>query len=307
MRTFDIVLTGRTLPGFETKNAAAALASTLRVPEEKARELLTGRETVLKRGLAEEQLPPYVEALRKCGAEVRAREVIAAPDKVKCPACGAEQPPRNLCRACGADMKRVAAAQEAAKNPPKPKIEPVSSAAAARESPDTPLYRRTLLIEILFFLFLTPYWAWKLMTDRERGRVANVIGGVILIGSSVQLFLLVNDIRKHGWMGEDGPLFEAVTYATDARRQVDEFTAANRRFPERGEVSAPGARPASVETVEIGPRGRVRVVLASELKGSAGGSLLLTPYFDDKGGWGWECETAGVEARWLARNCTMNP
>jgi hypothetical protein len=306
MRTFDIVLTGRALPGFEASGVAAALAGMLRVPEEKARELLAGRETVIKRGIPEDQLPPYVEALRKCGAEVRARE--QGPDTVKCPACGAEQPPRNLCRACGADMKRFAAAQEAAKNPPKKAVQVASAAAtvAAPVYPETPLYRRNFLISFLFFFFLPPYWGWKVMTDAEFGKIARAFGGVVLIGSTVQLFILANDIRKHGWLGEDDPVFKALTYAIDTRKQVDEFTLANSRFPDRGEIIT-GEKPGSVESIEVGPRGRVRVVLGADVERAPGGWVVLTPYLNDKGGWTWECQLAGIDEPLLAKQCTMNP
>jgi len=42
----------------------------------------------------------------------------AADDSMRCPACGALQPKRNLCRECGADMARLLAAQEEAKRAP---------------------------------------------------------------------------------------------------------------------------------------------------------------------------------------------
>ena len=301
MRTFDIVLTGKTLPGFEVKGAATALASMLRLPDEKAREMLAGRETVLKRGLTEDQLPPYVEALRKCGAEVRARE--PAPTTMKCPACGTEQPPRNLCMKCGVDMKRAAAAQEMAKS--SPKVTVVPAATAARFAPptqsETPYYRRSLLTECLFFFFLTPYYGWKLMTDWERGKIANIFGAIVLVASSVQIFLLGNEFRKYGWMGEDAPVYEAAQSAIAVRTKVQEFAVANRRLPERGEIS-PGEPPASVEKIEIGPRGRVRVVLASDVKLGPSGSIVLTPYIDDKGGMGWECHSVGIKSLVL-RDC----
>jgi hypothetical protein len=302
MRAFDIVLTGRTLPGFETNGTARALASTLRVPEDKARELLAGRETVIKRGLAEDQLPPYVEALRKCGAEVRARE--PAPTTIKCPACGAEQPPRNLCMKCGVEMKRFADAQSAAKAAPKVTVVPVSGAAkvAAPAQHETPYYRRSVLTEFLFFFFLSPYYGWKLMTDWERGKIANVLGAIILVGSSVQLFLLVNEYRKYGWMGEDAPVVEAVRFAGVARRQVEDFAVANRRLPERGELRVAGAFPESVDSVEVGPLGRVRVVLGAEVKLAPGGAIVLTPSVDAKGYIGWECHTVGVKT-WLGPSC----
>jgi hypothetical protein len=303
MRTFEIVLTGRTLPGFETDGAAAALASTLRVPQDKARELLAGRETVVKRGVTEDQVPPYVAALRKCGAEVRTRE--PAPTTTKCPACGTEQSLlRNLCASCGADMKRVAAAQEAAKNPPRPAAVTAFSPPKASVAPvehEPPSYRRSFLKELLLFLFVTPYWGWKVMTDRERGKIANAFGAIVLVASSVQIFLLVNEYRKYGWMGEYAPVHDAVEAAAAARDQVNEFVIAHRRLPERGEIRV-GALPASVEKIDVGPRGRVRVLLAADVALGPGGSIVLTPYMDAKGGMGWECHTAGINTL-VAKDC----
>jgi hypothetical protein len=205
-------------------------------------------------------------------------------------------------------MKRFAAAQEAAKNPPKTPVQAASSAATVASPMDAeaPLYRRTWLISFLFFFFLPPYWGWKLMTDTEFGKIARSFGALVLIASSVQLFILANEIRKHGWLGEDEPVLKALRYAIDTRKQVDEFTLANSRFPERGEISV-GEKPGSVDTVEVGPRGRVRVVLGADVERAPGGWVVLTPFLNDKGGWTWECQLAGIDEPLLAKQCTMNP
>lgn len=120
--------------GHTRQAAAAALAKTMRLPEERALELLAGKEAVIKRNLDDATLARYLGALGPIGVEVRADEILQAPapapapvasappvaaETMKCPACGAEQPKRNLCRQCGGDMRRLLAAKtEAASAPP---------------------------------------------------------------------------------------------------------------------------------------------------------------------------------------------
>lgn len=142
--SIDVVLTGDLMPGFERQTVCAALARLMRITEERAAQLLAGGETIIKRGLAREQVDAYLKAIRGTGAGVRVQGVAApaaplvpaatpaapalelvpkpepvaeapapAEDEMTCPACGAVQPKRNLCRACGVDMPRMLAAKEA--------------------------------------------------------------------------------------------------------------------------------------------------------------------------------------------------
>lgn len=310
MRTFELVLTGKPLPGFDPGKVAAALAATLRIPEEKARELLAGRETVIKRGLTEEQVPPYSMALRKCGAEVRMREFVPVPDSMKCPACGADQPlQRNLCSRCGADMKRVAAAQEEAKSaPPEPAVVVASPAArataAALSSLDAPLYRRTPFTEFLFFFFLTPYWAWKTMTDPERGTFAHFFGGVVLLAFIGQMIYIGKLIHTEVTAATE--IFDVLREAGEARKQVEEFAVARRRFPERGELAV-AVTSRAVESIEIGPHGRVHAVLAKHVRHGPGGALTLTPIVGEQGSLSWHCSTKGITMQQLEKHCEMEP
>jgi hypothetical protein len=137
--TFDLKLTGKTIPEQPREIAAKALAAIMRLTPEQALGLLSGRETVIKRNLNADQVPRYLQAIEGAGVEVRAErvsapkpepaaaapatplalmpvqdEATASADTVRCPACGALQPVRTLCRECGTDMPRMLAAREAA-------------------------------------------------------------------------------------------------------------------------------------------------------------------------------------------------
>lgn len=142
--TYNLKLTGATLPDRPRELAAKSLADVMRIAPEQALGLLSGRETIIKRGLDPDQVPRYLQAIEAAGVEVRAERVSppapvtspepaavplalvpaqdeteAAADTMRCPACGALQPIRTLCRDCGTDMPRMLAAQEEAKrNPP---------------------------------------------------------------------------------------------------------------------------------------------------------------------------------------------
>lgn len=147
-KTFNFVLTGKVAAGHTRPAAAAGLAKLMRLTEERALDLLAGKETVIKRNLDDQAIARYVGAFGPIGVEVRADEILAAPvpasvpvaaapapaeakvaltpapapaaaETITCPACGTVQPKRNLCRQCGGDMRRLAAAKfEAASAPP---------------------------------------------------------------------------------------------------------------------------------------------------------------------------------------------
>lgn len=162
---FDVKLTGNTLPEYPRELAAKALAAIMRITQDQALGLLSGQQTVIKRNLDADQVPRYLQAMEGAGVEVRAERTAPPPDPVavpqlatapmalvpiqtnetpaietiKCPACGAVQPKRNLCRDCGADMPRMLAAQaEAKREPASPFAPPTASVRdVAKESAET--------------------------------------------------------------------------------------------------------------------------------------------------------------------------
>lgn len=162
--TYNVKLTGTTLPDRPRELAAKALAAVMRITPEQALNLLSGRETIVKRNLDADQVPRYLQAIEGAGVEVRAERVAPPPkppealaplaltpiddaidaDIIKCPSCGASQPKRNLCRECGADMPRQLAAQEEAKRnppgqspfaPPTAMVRDVATSASETETP----------------------------------------------------------------------------------------------------------------------------------------------------------------------------
>ncbi len=159
--TFSIILTGDILPGFQAGNVAAALAKLLKTTEEKAAGLLLGRETVIKRNVAPDDVDRYIRALSQAGAAVLHRPMPIVPpapemalqpkqqpaapapapespvrpppsaaselaivETVICPSCGHSQPKRTLCLKCSCDMPRMQAAKEKEATEPKAPPEP---------------------------------------------------------------------------------------------------------------------------------------------------------------------------------------
>ena len=142
-KTFNIALTGKVAAGHTRQAVAASLAKMMRLPEERALELLSGKETVIKRNLDEPTVARYIGAFGPTGAEIRAEEIDARPpaaaappaskpqapvaaapvvETIKCPACGTEQPKRNLCRQCGGDIRRLLTAKTEAASAPSQEV-----------------------------------------------------------------------------------------------------------------------------------------------------------------------------------------
>lgn len=142
--TYSIVLTGEVLPGYSAGEVAPILARMLKISDSKAIDLLSGRETVVKRNLAQGEVERYLQALKRAGVNVRSEPAVSPPspaqkpdsgpaqavqtlhapaisaaglaivDTVSCPKCGHHQPKRNVCEACGCDMPQVLAEKEKA-------------------------------------------------------------------------------------------------------------------------------------------------------------------------------------------------
>lgn len=137
-KTVRLVFQGELLPGRTLDEVKAGLPLLMKVPPEQVEKLFAGGYVVIKRGLPVSKLAAYQTLLEKAGIRVAVEdetpeytlelEPVAAPEssepdlaaagqqapaveEMTCPQCGARQPKRTLCRACGVDMPRYAAAQ----------------------------------------------------------------------------------------------------------------------------------------------------------------------------------------------------
>lgn len=327
---FDLILTGRTLAGHSREAAAAALAKLMRLPEERALGLLSGRETVVKRGLDEVTLAPYAETLRKAGAEVRVNGVAtpdaavaaaaaqaaagiaparAVTETIKCPACGAEQPRRTLCVKCGANMPRLLAAQAEAKDLPRPKADPLPTAPMRMSQEQVApfrvrfmtWYKKSLPVEILVFLFLTLWWAICAAQDRERGMPIRALGGLIIVLSAVLTF---SDFFSQVWRDpQEVAVKEAIAYAFGVADRVGDYAIANQRMPQRTDsIDLPANTTRAVRSVVVGPEGQVRVTLSDDLRKVAGGTIVLTPVVES-GVIRWRCGSENLPSKYLVDDC----
>ena len=306
-RSFNLMLTGNTLHGQPREEVATALASLMHVPKERALDLLSGRETVVKRGLDGASLQRYLEALHKAGVETRKEEISPAPDAIapatiKCPACGTEQPNLTLCRQCGTDMPGLLAAKAAAASNPRPRPPAATAADERREAdPETPRYRRSRAIEILLFLFVSVLWGFLAMTDSTRSRGVRIFGGVMFTFFGAMMVLGVTPLFRPDAARD--AVIDAYNYAAGVADEVGKYAVANQRLPERTvSIDLPGNQPSSVKSVAVGPNGRVRVMLSDDLKKASGGAIVLTPSVDN-GTINWACTSENVPAAYLGKSC----
>ena len=304
---FNLYLTGHTLTGHEPAAVAAALARLVRLTEAQAAGLLTGRETLVKRDLDAERTAAYLSALAQAGVGARkeaitpppARQEETAPapavETVTCPGCGAVQPKRTLCRQCGANMPRMMAARvEAARQPPPE--HPQNEVTAAE---DLPAYRRSRLLETGLFLFVTMLWGYFAMTDRRRGVARRTCGGAMFVVFGIATFSYL-----YGFFSGDENKRESIhnanIYAARIADKVSEYALANQTLPDDGAAIALPDPPGGVESVLVGPAGRVRVTLTDEL--SAGGSITYSPYVEDQKLM-WTCGTEDIPVKFISKNC----
>lgn len=307
-RQFNLILTGNTLPGQARDEVATALAALMRLPVDRARGLLSGRETVIKRGLDEKSLQPYLDALHKAGVETRKDEIPSVPDSVapemiKCPACGLEQQNLTICRQCGVDMPNLLAAKkEAARNLPPSKPQTAAPDSRRQEAdPEVPRYRRSRVLEIMLFLFVSVLWGYLAMTDSTRSRGIRIAGGAVfvlfgyLILQGLPSLLNPDDSRDQ--------VIDAFNYAAEVSDEVGRYAVANQRLPEQTDaIKLPGSQPSSVKSVDVGPGGRVRVTLSDDLKEAAGAAIMLTPNVEN-GVIQWACASENMPAGYLGDHC----
>lgn len=319
-KTFNVILTGQMLAGHTREAAAAALAKVAKLPEDRALGLLAGRETVVKRGLDGETAERFAAILRSAGVEVRKKEiptatapvpqvppatapVTAVTETINCPACGLEQPKRNLCQQCGADMPRWLAAREeaASARASRPLATAARAGAPAQSVEETPKYRRSRVLEILLLLFVTPLWGYLAMTDASRGRGIRIFGGISFAVFGTLLVLSTFDILSGD--PEEQEVVDAFNYAVLVSERVGQYAIDKQEMPHQASaISLPGRRPRSVQTVAVGPDGVVRVTLSDTLKNSRGGAIVLTPLVKE-GVIDWSCALQNVAATAVANAC----
>jgi len=110
VRRFDLLLTGRILPGHQREDVVAALTKVLDLSEIQAQALLSGREWVVSQNLDRAALEKCQAALNSAGVETGVREVASqvlpvVEKLLACPCCGRitllRRGSGDPCRSCG--------------------------------------------------------------------------------------------------------------------------------------------------------------------------------------------------------------
>ena len=174
MKRYSLTLTGDLLPGADRAAAVVSLAATLKLPSVQAGSLLDGRPRRLKGVLSQEQAERGRAGFERIGVGCLIREesdgslepalaadafrrpsgLSVALPTVRCPNCGAEQPPGELCQHCG-----IAFAKFGRTATPRRAI----ALAVRAETSRFPfkLLRLTLLLIFLWSLALALWSHWK--------------------------------------------------------------------------------------------------------------------------------------------------
>jgi len=306
-RSFNLGLTGEVLPGQERGEVARNLAKLIGVPEDRALNLLSGRETVVKRGLDGLTLHHYLEALHAAGVATR-KEAIApepdapAPATIRCPACGTEQPDLAICRSCGTNMTALLAAKAAAaRDPPRRALVDPAPAQPAEDHDEIPRYRRSRVIEVLLFLGVSLVWGYLAMTDRTRGIGMRIFGGFTFVLFAVLIVVQLTTGLPDS--PDEKRLRDAVRYAAEVADVAADYAVANQRVAERTDsIDLPANRPDTIETVHIGAGGRIRVTFGGNLKKAPGGFIEFTPVIENNE-FRWSCRTGGIAPGYNLKDC----
>ncbi|MBS1155950.1 MAG: rane protein [Proteobacteria bacterium] len=206
-KTVRLVFRGELLPGRSLDEVKAGLPVLMKVPPEQVEKLFAGGSVVIKRGLPVSKLAAYQTLLEKAGIRVAVEDEIpeytldlepvvapepAGPDvavaaqesaggeELTCPQCGARQPKRTLCRSCGVDMPRYAAAQATLKAEamqPVPVVQGGYAASAAWMPEDE-------LPPVLGFSFDGRLNRLRYLIYSLAGYVVLTLAGLILMGSA---------------------------------------------------------------------------------------------------------------------------
>lgn len=291
---FDLVLTGRVLPGQSREAVAAGLAKLLHIDEARALAILSGRETIVKRGQTREALEPFVDALTKIGAEPGLR----APAPAAPPA------------ASGEPAAAPAAPAKEARSEARQALEPKRAAMTLTEArpittPDEDtrpwiltFYKKSLLVEILVLLILTLWWATCAMIDPHRGKL---VRGVAALLFALMAFGVV--LRASGFLDVDREaeaLDNAFAYAGEVVDKVGSYAIENQRMPDDAAALSLPPRPPAVKAVDV-RHGTVQLTLADDLGESSGGAIVVSPDLKE-GVISWSCSARGIPERYLD-NC----
>ena len=188
---FNIVLTGRVLPGRDPAEAANGLAGLLKVQQARAERLLAGRATRLKKAFLREKAESLMQALATVGVESRLQPIVPEPTRVgrreaeapspskrgnglaiqvrsmQCPRCGHEQPYAEVCRQCGVVIAKVVHNAPRRRSHDKPKVQS-----------SFPYHLLNRLLQLFFLLSLAAtVWSY---TNKDRLPPADFYGQALL-------------------------------------------------------------------------------------------------------------------------------
>jgi hypothetical protein len=158
-------------------------------------------------------------------------------------------------------------------------------------------YRKSLLVEILVFVFITIWWSVSAMLDPQRGKLVRAIGTILTVlitASSVAQLTGVFDEDP-----EEREVNRAFLYAAEVSDKVTEYAIANQRMPtSTAEITLPPRRPRAVKMLSIVRGGAIQITLGDDLGKSSGGTILVSPTVAE-GSISWSCSTRDLPARYL--------
>ena len=159
---YQIVLSGRVLPGRDSGHAVAALARLFKLPESRVQSLLSGNPTRLEKIFSQQQAERLRSRLESHGIDCRLQAAgVKQPrqtaeavglsvqiSRMQCPKCGREQPEADVCSQCGIVIHKFVA-QQRRKDIPRPAASPRPSAESS-----FPYHGLQRLLQLVFLLSL---------------------------------------------------------------------------------------------------------------------------------------------------------
>ena len=173
MKGYLLLLSGELLPGADRLQAQALLADVLRIPPAEAADLLRGQPLRLTGFKSLQQAEQIRARLAQAGVECQvhanrpeptapptAAELFQRPSDLdlhargmRCPKCGAEQPPAEICRVCGIVIAKYRPPVERLSDPARP--------LARRPEADPFPYHLVHQLLLLVFLSSTALALWS--------------------------------------------------------------------------------------------------------------------------------------------------